>query len=87
MSRFPFAVMLGAVWSFLASYPLAQHCSFHFFFIAQLVGSDQECASGVACSAAFRSPMKQPTSFANVSESAAEECVSWKKVEEADYKV
>lgn len=67
MSWFPFAVMLGAVWNFLASYPLAQHCSFHFVFIAQLVGRDQECASGVACSAGFRSPMNQPNSFTNVS--------------------
>lgn len=36
-------------------------------FIAQLVGRDQECSSGVACSAGFRSRVNQPNSFANVS--------------------
>lgn len=39
-SWFPLAVMLGAVWNFLAAYPLAQHLGFHFVFIAQLVGRE-----------------------------------------------
>lgn len=61
-SWFPLAVMLGAVWNFLAAYPLAQRWGFHFVFIAQLVGREQKCACGGASFAGFRSQMN-PTAL------------------------
>lgn len=61
-SWFPLAVMLKAVWNFLAAYPLAQHRGFYFVFVAQLVGREQKCGCGGACCDALMSSMN-PTAL------------------------